>query len=173
MEQYIGTKKINATPMNRQDYNDFRGWKLPENETGNDEGYLVEYTDGGKPNTDTYKGYVSWSPKDVFEQAYHRNSPQLNSNLTFDQILPELKLGSKAARSGWNGKGMWIIYVPGTPSIIPAEGTPYHLAGLIEELEILPHFDMYAVNSEGRRAMLPGWLASQSDLDANDWSLVD
>lgn len=63
-------KIINAKPMTRIEYNMFRGWTLPENENGEDEGYLVEYTDGGKANTDQYKGYVSWSPKDVFERAY-------------------------------------------------------------------------------------------------------
>lgn len=70
MKKYIGTKEINAIPMNRQEYNDFRGWKLPDDENGTDEGYLVEYVDGGKANTPQYKGYVSWSPKGVFERAY-------------------------------------------------------------------------------------------------------
>lgn len=70
MKKYIGTKEINAIPMNRQEYNDFRGWKLPDDEDGADEGYLVEYVDGGKANTPQYNGYVSWSPKDVFERAY-------------------------------------------------------------------------------------------------------
>lgn len=70
MKKYIGTKVINAMPMNRQEYNDFRGWKLPADEDGTDEGYLVEYVDGGKANTPQYAGYVSWSPKGVFERAY-------------------------------------------------------------------------------------------------------
>jgi len=70
MKKYVGMKIINAKPMTRIEYNMFRGWTLPENENGEDEGYLVEYTDGGKANTDQYKGYVSWSPKDVFERAY-------------------------------------------------------------------------------------------------------
>lgn len=70
MKTYIGTKIINARPMSRANYNTFRGWELPADENGNDEGYLVEYTDGGKPNTLTYKGYVSWSPKDIFERSY-------------------------------------------------------------------------------------------------------
>lgn len=70
MKQYIGTKVINALPMTRAAYNEFRGWQLPADENGDDEGYLVEYVDGGKANTETYKGYVSWSPKDVFERAY-------------------------------------------------------------------------------------------------------
>lgn len=69
MKKYVGMKIINAKPMTRIDYNNFRGWSLPTDEKGEDEGYLVEYTDSG-PNTSDYKGYVSWSPKDVFERAY-------------------------------------------------------------------------------------------------------
>ena len=71
MKTYIGTKTVNAKPMNRLEYNLFRGWQLPADENGADEGYLVEYTDGGKANTPQYAGYVSWSPKDVFGRAYH------------------------------------------------------------------------------------------------------
>lgn len=70
MNTYIGTKIINAKPMNRLEYNEFRNWQLPADENGADEGYLVEYLDGGKPNTPEYAGYVSWSPKDVFEKSY-------------------------------------------------------------------------------------------------------
>lgn len=67
---YIGTKIVIAEPMTRKAYNDYRGWTLPADENGDDEGYLVEYTDGGKANTLHREGYVSWSPKDVFERAY-------------------------------------------------------------------------------------------------------
>ena len=41
LQQYLGTKLVNMKPMTRQDYNDFRGWALPEDENGADEGYLV------------------------------------------------------------------------------------------------------------------------------------
>lgn len=70
MKKYICTKEINALPMTRKEYNNFRGWKLPDDEDGSDEGYLIEYVDGGKANTSQYAGYVSWSPKNVFERAY-------------------------------------------------------------------------------------------------------
>lgn len=73
MLHYKGVKYVLATPMNRRDYNDLRGWTLPEDEDGDDEGYLVKYTDGGKPNVEGFNGYISWSPKDVFERAYQRN----------------------------------------------------------------------------------------------------
>ncbi len=70
MKKYVGMKIIMAKPMTRIEYNNFRNWDLPSNENGDDEGYLVEYLDGGSPNTPDYAGYVSWSPKDVFERAY-------------------------------------------------------------------------------------------------------
>lgn len=70
MNTYIGTKIINATPMNRADYNFYRGWSLPADENGADEGYLVEYLDGGKPNHPDHAGYISWSPKEQFDNAY-------------------------------------------------------------------------------------------------------
>lgn len=68
--KYIGTKIVIAEPMTRLAYNQFRGWTVPSNEDGSDEGYLVEYTDGGKPNVEGRAGYISWSPKDVFERSY-------------------------------------------------------------------------------------------------------
>lgn len=71
MKQYTGTKTVNATPMSRLEYNNLRGWTVPADENPEDPGYLVEYTDGGKANHPQFSGYISWSPKDVFERAYH------------------------------------------------------------------------------------------------------
>lgn len=69
MENYIGVKQIKARPMNRLEYNDYRGWDLPSDENGADEGYLVEYPDSDSNHPD-HAGYISWSPKEVFEAAY-------------------------------------------------------------------------------------------------------
>ena len=71
MQLYTGTKQVKAKPMNRADYNILRGWQLPADEDGTDEGYLVEYVDGGKANVEGFAGYISWSPKGVFEMAYN------------------------------------------------------------------------------------------------------
>lgn len=62
MERYIGTKVIEAKPMNRRQYNDLRGWVIPADENPHDDGYLVKYEDG----------YISWSPKSTFESAYRK-----------------------------------------------------------------------------------------------------
>lgn len=69
---YTGVKDVSATPMTRQEYNDYRGCELLDNENCDDEGYLVEYLDGGKPNHLNHGGYISWSPKEVFEKSYFR-----------------------------------------------------------------------------------------------------
>lgn len=60
MKKYIGTKLIEAEPMTRGEYNEYRGWTIPADENPADEGYLVRYSDS----------YVSWSPKEVFDKAY-------------------------------------------------------------------------------------------------------
>lgn len=60
MKKYIGTKLIEAKPMSRGEYNEYRGWKIPAGENPNDKGYLVKYQDG----------YETWSPKHIFEGAY-------------------------------------------------------------------------------------------------------
>jgi len=70
MKMFVGTKILKARPMTLGDYNDYRGWPLPDNEDGSSAGYLVEYLDGGKPNDERHSGYISWSPAVQFEKAY-------------------------------------------------------------------------------------------------------
>lgn len=93
--------------------------------------------------------------------------------MDFGEAIRALKKGKKVARGGWNGKGMWLILVPGSANVKPVAGTPYSKAGITEEVQILPHIDMYTTDSTGRRAMLPGWLASQTDMLSEDWVIVD
>ncbi|MEO3357259.1 hypothetical protein [Acinetobacter haemolyticus] len=71
MVAYIGTKSVLATPMTRGEYNEYQGWQIPENEDPTEQGYLVEYKEGGKPNHPNHAGYISWSPKDIFDYSYH------------------------------------------------------------------------------------------------------
>jgi hypothetical protein len=59
MKQYIGTKTVEAEPMGFLSFNQRQGRTMAPDATDR-EGYLVRYPDG----------YESWSPKDVFEEAY-------------------------------------------------------------------------------------------------------
>lgn len=88
--------------------------------------------------------------------------------MNFGQAIDALKQGEKVCREGWNGKGMFLILVPGSPSIKPVAGTPYSNAGITEPTNICPHIDMFTANGE----MQPGWLASQADMLAEDWHVI-
>lgn len=104
---YIGTKRVQGWAMTRAAYNDYRGWTLPADEDGADEGYLVEYLDGGKPNDARHAGYISWSPKEQFDTAYRRCDA-----MTFGLAVEAMMRGNQVARAGWNGKGLFVYLVP-------------------------------------------------------------
>lgn len=159
--QYIGVKRVSAQKMNRGDYNEFRGWDIPSDENPEDEGYLVEYPDG----------YISWCPKKQFEEA---NRPI--DRMTFGHAVEAMKKGYRVARKGWNGKGMWIVYMSGM-SLPPRSDQSTErkvndrTAKWIGEdtpLETLPYIAMWTADKK----WLPGWLASQTDMLAEDWMIV-
>ena len=62
---------------------------------------------------------------------------------------------------------MWLVYVPGS-EVEVREGTPYWNAGLRGKIKIDGHIDMYTAQG----TMQPGWLASQADMQAEDWVVV-
>lgn len=158
---YYGTKLINAKPMTRGEYNVYRGWDLPADENGADEGYLVEYQDS-KANMPDYNGYVSWSPKDVFEEAY-----QPIDGMNFGHALAALKDGCKVARNGWNGKGMFLFLVNGSTFKV---NRPPLLGIYPEGTEINYHAHVDMKTADGQ--IVP-WLCSQTDMLADDWGVVD
>lgn len=86
----IGLKMVKATPMTRGDYVAYRQWTMPVNEKPEDEGYLIEYTDGGAPNVVGHAGYVSWTPKEQFDNAYHA-IPETVTGSGVDQFFADIK----------------------------------------------------------------------------------
>lgn len=145
--------------MTRQEYNDYRDWKLPDDEQhlANEQGFLVEYMDGGRANHKDHVGYISWSPKDVFEQSY-----KPNGSFSFGDAVELLKTGKRVARSGWNGKGMWLSYLD-----------PYHnnQFSITEKNGAEGTFSPYIGMKTADNKYIP-WLASQTDMLAEDWGIV-
>lgn len=171
MKLFCGTKQVIAREMTREKYNTYRGWELPADEDGADEGYLVEYTDGGKQNHPLHQGYISWSPKDVFERAYQDTA----AGMSFGHAIEAMKQGAKVARAGWNGKGMWIALTntPVACRSVPADnfwskhGRDFAMSqgGYAQ---VLPCFIMKTADDK----ILQGWLASQTDMLAEDWIVL-
>lgn len=75
MKRFNALKKVNAKPMARQEYNDLRGWDLPADENGADDGYLTVDINS-EPNLNGYDGYVSWTPKAMFENQFYEADDQ-------------------------------------------------------------------------------------------------
>lgn len=155
MKEYIGTKMIEAEPMDRGAYNKYRGWKIPEDENPADEGYLVKYQDG----------YESWYPKKQFEDAYRDCM-----GMTFGIALELLKEGCKVAREGWNGKGMFAVYQKGYPDGIPCNKQTAEAWGLNEGDLFKCNPYLQIKQEDGSHSM---WAPSVDDILAEDWVLVE
>lgn len=109
-------------------------------------GYAVVYQDG----------YRSWCPKKVFEAVY-----QPLDALSFSHALQALKDGYRVARAGWNGKDIWLELVnedEWSTSIGPS---------FVENAHLLPWIGMKTADG----GFVP-WVASQSDMLANDWKVL-
>lgn len=144
MKQYIGTKIIQAEPKLR---------RVPGDnclaDGGYESGYKVVYPDG----------YESWSPKDVFEAAYRETS-----GMSFGLAIEAAKMGKKIARAGWNGKNQYVELA----SCISYKNA----AGGVVNVDhcVIGNKALAFVGTSGVQM---GWLASQADMLADDWRIVE
>ena len=156
MSKYIRMQQVEANPMNRGDYNILRGWTVPANENPADEGYVVHYQDG----------YVSWCQKAQFEAAVRPCS-----GMTFGMALEAMKRGAKVCREGWElGSYIWIMpasTVKGCKNI-----SDPNLASIDREEGEIRFLDSIRVRTP-KGDVLTGWLASQTELLAEDWQIVE
>lgn len=95
--------------------------------------------------------------------------------MRFGEALARARAGKKIARLGWNGKGMYIYMTKGR--LMPADEWMVRLPSQeLTEVEkerryvnIMPHLDM----KTAQNTRVIGWLASQTDMLAFDWYVVD
>lgn len=96
--------------------------------------------------------------------------------MNFGEALESLKIGNKVARQGWNGKNAWIVMMPSL--YLPPfntqdtnrkvnDRTAKHI-GEDKPLDSQPYIAMWTAQGQWQ----PGWLPSQQDLFAEDWSVV-
>lgn len=84
-------------------------------------------------------------------------------NKGFGYALSLLKDGVRVARNGWNGKGMWIQLVEPSEYQVCIDGM-----NEIPIERLLPWIGMKTVDG----CFVP-WLASQTDILANDWEGIE
>ena len=88
--------------------------------------------------------------------------------MNFGSALNALKAGAKLQRSGWNGKGMFIYYVPSAsyPASRNLLGT---MKGMFPD-DMVP-YGAYIAMKTAQNNVVP-WLASQTDVLAEDWQIL-
>lgn len=159
MKQYIGVKIIQAEPGTMAEAvarkNGLPKEDFKENGNADKEGYIVQYPDG----------YVSWSPKKTFEEAYRRCD-----NMTFGLAIEALKKGKRVARKGWNGKGLFVVYQKAYPDGIPCNKQTAEAWGINEGdlFKCDPYLQINTV--DGSHSM---WTPSIRDVLAEDWMIVE
>ena len=155
MKSYIGTKLIEAEPApwvsgTYPDGTDYAGvqpadWPIPA-EAKVKNGYKVRYADG----------YESWSPKDVFEEAYRPTD-----GMNFGLAIEAMKKGFKVRRRGWNGKGIHIELQ-----------CPDEYSKMTHPYIFIDTTGLQTDNPEAPKNRVP-WLASQTDMLSDDWEIVE
>ena len=83
--------------------------------------------------------------------------------VNFGEALAALKQGNKVARSGWNGKGMWLILIVG-------EAVAQAIADRYGDGNAIPVLD--AIYMKTVTGELVPWLASQTDVLMEDWIIL-
>ena len=115
----------------------------------------------------------------------------MNEQFDFAVAIRELKEGSKVARSGWNGKGMFIFMRPADKlhitfvskeiKSLPQTVKDYYHQDLVDEAgnplnlqeDDVVEFTAYLCMKAADGSIVNGWLASQTDMLAEDWVILD
>lgn len=99
----------------------------------------------------------------------NRSETNMTNTMQFGAALALAKIGHRIAREGWNGKGMFVAYMP--PVVIPAEKVNERTRRFVPEGDL--NVGGYFVLKTAQGMWQPGWLASQNDMLANDWIDLD
>jgi hypothetical protein len=106
-------------------------------------------------NNKTYNTVEEW------KAAFTHHCVIKSNFMNFGQALEELKIGARVARRNWNGKGIFIeLKVPDEHSKMTSPYIFIDTTGLETE------------NPDAPKSRVP-WLASQTDMLAEDWVLVE
>lgn len=76
-----------------------------------------------------------------------------------------LQDGKRVARPGWNGKGMFLYHVPANSYPVQTEAAKGVFGDMVP-------YGAYIAMKTAQGNVVP-WLASQTDVLANDWQLIE
>lgn len=158
MEHFIGVKIVTAEPAVKVSGENFKniivaeGEPMPLDVTLAVNGYRVTHEGG----------CTVWMSEEVFEKEFRPTD-----GMSFGFAIEAAKMGKKITRRGWNGKGQYVEL-----------GTCFQYtshSGDVPKSTCVQHTDIgsAALVFVGTRGRQVGWLASQSDMLADDWRIVE
>ena len=170
MKTYICTKMIHAVPVkmvNGMHWPD--GLPLPElpkiQEPAVDcccniKTPALAIEDGYMYTTSPDDKYPQFMTKDEFEKMCRPMEI-----MAFGDALEAMKHGERVARHGWNGKDMYVFLAHEPDFATDADISAFDQ----QEVEV---GDMLVMKT-AQNTFQPGWLASQADMLAEDWYIVE
>ena len=144
MEKFRRVEEIEADQMTRESYNELRGWTVPEDENGADEGFII-ISLNSKSNVEGFEGYVSWVTAEQFEQMTTSDATVVTEEGSLSWAIENAREGELVRRPSWTQD---------TPSV------QYN-----DEAD-----ELVRIFSAGTVAP---WRPSQPDMLTNDWELSD
>lgn len=157
---FVRMNVVEVEPMTRGEHLKSKGLSLiPGSGKEEDEGYKVVYSDG----------YVSWRPKDKFDAV---SIPCAEGCVPFGYAITECVYhGKRITRKGWNGEGQFVRF----EDVMAFEDGKVHTEennpGVgVESQCLVFHFKN---RHTGETGIQVGWLASQGDMKANDWIVLE
>ena len=156
---FVRMNVVEVEPMTRGEHLKSKGISLiPRSGKEEDEGYKVVYSDG----------YVSWCPKDKFDAV---SIPCAEGCVPFGYAITECVYhGKRITRKGWNGEGQFVRFEEVCAS--HSGKIPANLNEVVGEVNrcLVFHFRN---RHTGETGIQVGWLASQGDMKANDWIVLE
>lgn len=85
--------------------------------------------------------------------------------MNFGEVLELVKKGSKIARKGWNGKGMFVYYIPAASYAALTENAKREFG------DVVPYEPYLAIKNV--KGTVSTWVPSINDVLAEDWEVVE
>ena len=167
MKTYICTKIIHAVPakvVNGFPWPD--GLPLPDTQES-----VTDPISGKKTNRPIVdEGYIYTSSKDELYTQFMSTADfetmcRPAESMAFGDALVAMKHGERVARHGWNGKDMYVFLAHEPDFVTDADISAFDQ----QEAEVCD----VLVMKTAQNAFQLGWMASQADMLAEDWYIVE
>lgn len=117
---------------------------------------------------------VHCNSEQIFIENYEYGYADDADCMNFGDALEIAKMGGRITRNGWNGKGMYVFLARDVQFNTDADLSEFNPERITEctPQNAVPVSDILVLRT-AQATFQPGWLATQSDMLAEDWIALD